>query len=36
MVYVLDEHGRLRSIHRGYEASEDLEASLARQIDRLL
>jgi thiol-disulfide isomerase/thioredoxin len=35
-LYVIDARGRLRRIHLGYEASEDLEASLSRQIDRLL
>jgi hypothetical protein len=35
-LYIVDTMGRLRSIHLGYEASEDLEASLSRQIDRLL
>lgn len=35
-LYIVDTTGRLRSIHLGYEASEDLETSLSRQIDRLL
>ena len=35
-LYVFDPSGHLRSIHLGYEASEDLEASLTRQIDKLL
>lgn len=35
-LYILDQSGHLRSIHLGYEASEDLEASLPRQIDKLL
>ena len=35
-LYILDQSGHLRSIHLGYEASEDLDASLPRQIDKLL
>ena len=35
-LYVLDTSGHLRSIHLGYQASEDLEDSLTRQIDNLL
>ena len=35
-LYILDASGHLRSIHLGYEASEDLENSLPRQIDKLL
>ena len=35
-LYILDPSGHLRSIHLGYEASEDLEDSLPRQIDKLL
>ncbi len=35
-LYIFDSAGRLRSIHLGYEASEDLESSLSLQIDRLL
>lgn len=36
VLYILDSTGRVRVIHSGYDASEDLKESLARQIDRLL
>ncbi len=35
-IYVLDSRGRLRIIHRGYDASEHLTASLTRALRRLL
>lgn len=35
-LYILDSAGRVRVIHSGYDASENLKESLAREIDRLL
>ena len=36
VIYVLDRQGILRVIHSGYDSSEDLSASLSRQIQNLL
>ena len=35
-LYILDRSGRLRAIHLGYDSSEHLTETLARQIDQLL
>lgn len=36
VIYILDRSGTLRVIHSGYDSSEDLSASLSRQIHDLL
>ncbi len=36
VIYILDKSGILRVIHSGYDSSEDLSASLSRQIQDLL
>jgi thiol-disulfide isomerase/thioredoxin len=35
-LYLIDSAGRLRRVHLGYDASEDLETSVSRQIDSFL